>query len=105
MIFGATVRSAIPRGRILNIKFDDGIPWNEFTIVSAKDIPGENTIALINRDWPCLASEFINHPEEPILLLGHSDRHLLTKAVNAVRVEYEVLPSIHSIEESERGDI
>jgi len=105
MIFGATVRSAIPRGRILNIKFDDGIPWNEFTIVSAKDIPGENTIALINRDWPCLASEFINHPEEPILLLGHSDRHLLTKAVNAVRVEYEVLPSIHSIEESEWGDI
>jgi CO/xanthine dehydrogenase Mo-binding subunit len=105
MIFGATVRSTIPRGRILNIKFDDGIPWNEFTIVSAKDIPGENTIALINRDWPCLASEFVNHPEEPILLLAHYDRHLLAKAVAAVSIDYEVLPSIHSIEASERGDV
>jgi Aerobic-type carbon monoxide dehydrogenase, large subunit CoxL/CutL homologs len=105
MIFGATVRSTIPRGRILSIKFEDGIPWKEFTIVSAKDIPGENTIALINRDWPCLASEFVNHPEEPILLLAHSDRHLLAKAVAAVSIDYEVLPSIHSIETSERGDV
>jgi len=104
MIFGATVRSAIPRGRILSIEFGDGIPWNEFVIVGAKDIPGENTIALINRDWPCLADEFVNHTEEPILLLAHRDRHLLTKAVAAVQIEYEALPSIHSIEESERCD-
>ena len=30
MIFGATVRSAIPRGRVLNIEFGPGIPWDEF---------------------------------------------------------------------------
>jgi len=39
MWFGATVRSSIPRGRITSIKFDPVIPWNEFTIVSAADIP------------------------------------------------------------------
>ena len=105
MLFGATVRSNVPRGRILKIQLGDGIPWDEFVVVSAKDIPGENTIALINRDWPCLADTFVNHPEEPILLLAHSDRHLLTKAVAAVRIEYEVMPSIHSIEESEKGDV
>ena len=105
MIFGATVRSTIPRGRILKIEFGDGIPWDEFVIVSAKDIPGDNTIALINRDWPCLANESVNHPEEPILLLAHRDCHLLTKAMAAVQVEYEILPSVHSIEESERGDV
>jgi CO/xanthine dehydrogenase Mo-binding subunit len=105
MIHGATVRSSIPRGRILKIEFGDGIPWNEFVVVSAKDIPGENVIALINKDWPCLVGEQVNHPEEPILLLGHPDRHLLQKAVAAVRIEYEALPSVHSIEESERGDV
>ena len=77
MLFGATVRSQIPRGRIRKITFGPGIAWDEFVIVSAKDIPGKNCIALIGDDQPCLASEFVNHPEEPILLLAHPDRHLL----------------------------
>src|SRR5271170_3845643 len=101
MIFGATVRSEIPRGRVLNIEFGPGIPWDEFTVVTAKDIPGKNYIALINQDWPCLADGFVNHPQEAILLLAHPDRHLLPLAVAAVRIEYEALPSVHSIEESE----
>src|SRR5271170_1607644 len=101
MIFGATVRSAIPRGRVLNIEFGPGIPWDEFTIVTAKDIPGKNCIALINNDWPCLADGVVNHPQEAILLLAHPDRHLLPLAVAAVKIEYEELLSVHSIEESE----
>jgi CO/xanthine dehydrogenase Mo-binding subunit len=102
MLFGATVRSQIPRGRIQNISFADGIPWDEFVIVSAKDIPGKNCIALIGEDQPCLASEFVNHPEEPILLLAHPNRHLLPQAVKAVSIEYEPWPAIFTIEESER---
>src|SRR5258708_29547300 len=61
MLYGVTVRSSIPRGRIKNISFDQppasstplgmpsrgprpaggsdrNIPWDEFTIVTAKDI-------------------------------------------------------------------
>jgi CO/xanthine dehydrogenase Mo-binding subunit len=101
MIFGATVRSQIPRGRIKKITFGPGIPWNELVIVSAKDIPGKNCIALIGDDQPCLASEFVNHPEEPILLLAHPDRHVLPKAVEAVSIEYNPLPAIFTMEESE----
>jgi CO/xanthine dehydrogenase Mo-binding subunit len=102
MLFGATVRSQIPRGRIKTITFRPGIPWDEFVIVSAKDILGKNCIALIGDDQPCLASEFVNHSEEPILLLAHPERHLLPKAVEAVLIEYEPLPAIFTIEESER---
>ena len=102
MLFGATVRSQIPRGRIRNITFASGIPWDEFVIVSAKDIPGKNCISLIGDDQPCLASEFVNHPEEPILLLAHPDRHLLPQAVKAVSIDYDSLPCIFTIEESER---
>jgi CO/xanthine dehydrogenase Mo-binding subunit len=104
MLYGATVRSSIARGRILGIEFGAGVPWHEFVIVTATDIPGANEIALINHDWPCLAAEFVNHPEEPIVLLAHPDRHLLPKAVAAVRVSYEEWPAVFSIEESERRD-
>ena len=102
MLYGATVRSTIPRGKIRTIHFGPGVDWREFVIVSAQDIPGKNCIALIGEDQPCLADGAFNHPEEPILLLAHSDRHLLPKAVAAVSIEYEPLPAIFSIEESEQ---
>ena len=102
MMYGATVRSTVPRGKMRRIHFGPGVDWQEFVIVSAQDIPGKNCIALIGEDQPCLADGVVNHPEEPILLLGHSDRHLLPKAVSAVSIEYEPLPAIFSIEESER---
>src|ERR1700733_11561659 len=101
MLYGATVRSQIPRGRIVNVSFGAQIDWNEFVVVAAKDIPGKNCITLILDDQPCLADGFVNHPEEPILLLAHSNPHLLRKAVNAVTIEYETLPAIFSIEDSE----
>ncbi|MGD0566923.1 MAG: xanthine dehydrogenase family protein molybdopterin-binding subunit [Candidatus Sulfotelmatobacter sp.] len=103
MLFGATVRSQIPRGKIKKITFKPTIAWNEFVIVSAKDIPGKNCIALIGEDQPCLASESVNHPEEPILLLAHADRHALRKAVEAILIEYDPLPAVFTIEDSERG--
>jgi CO/xanthine dehydrogenase Mo-binding subunit len=102
MLFGATVRSSVARGKIRNISFGPSVHWNEFVVVTAKDIPGKNCIALILDDQPCLAAETVNHPEEPILLLAHADRHKLRQAVDAVSIEYEPLASVHSMEESER---
>src|SRR6185295_13705465 len=90
MLHGTTVRSQVPRGRISNISFAGDIPWNEFTIVTAKDIRdngGENYVALILNDQPYLVDEVINHPEEPILLLAHPNKYLLEEARRNVRVD------------------
>src|SRR5579863_5491496 len=100
MLHGVTVRSSVARGRIRGIRFGEGIPWSEFTIVTAADIPGKNEIATIEHDQPCLAADLINHPEEPILLLAHPDRYLLEEARRAVHVDVEPLPAIFSIEDS-----
>src|SRR6266481_3731771 len=100
MIHGVTVRSLAARGKILGIRFGDGIPWNEFTIVTAKDIPGTNCIALLIEDQPCLADKFVNHPEEAILLLAHPDKYLLEEARRAVNIEIEPLPAVFTVEDS-----
>ncbi len=102
MLYGATVRSQIPRGVIKRISFDPQFEWSEFITVTAQDIPGKNCIALIGDDQPCLADGKVNHPEEPILLLAHADPHLLRKAVDGVSIEYEPLPALFTIEDSER---
>jgi CO/xanthine dehydrogenase Mo-binding subunit len=97
MLYGATVRSTVPRGVILDIDFEPGLPWDEFTIVTADDIPGTNRVALIMDDQPCLASDAVNHPEEPVVLLAHADRHLLEEARRRVKVVVEPRPPIFTI--------
>jgi CO/xanthine dehydrogenase Mo-binding subunit len=105
MWHGATVRSSIPRGLIRSIGFDRKIDWNEFTVVTAADIPGQNHVQLIAADQPCLADGKVNHCDEAILLIAHADKHKVREAVNSVLIEYEPLPPIFTIEESEEQKI
>jgi CO/xanthine dehydrogenase Mo-binding subunit len=100
MLHGATVRSTIARGRILSIKFAPHIDWSEFTIATVKDIPGRNMVAMFLEDQPLLATDRVNHAEEPILLLAHADRERLAAAVAAVEIEYEPEPGVFTIEDS-----
>jgi len=105
MWHGATVRSTVPRAIIRSIGFDRTIDWNEFTVVTAADIPGQNHIQMIAADQPCLADCKVNHCDEPILLLAHQDKHKVRAAVNAVHIEYDLLPPVFTIEESERQQV
>ncbi len=105
MWYGATVRSSIPRGIIRSIQFDRQVDWSEFAVVTAADIPSENCIQLIVADQPCLADGKVNHCEEPILLLAHPDRNKLRQALAAVHVQYDALPAVFTLEQSERQEL
>ena len=100
MLYGVTVRSSIPRGRITGIHFEGDLPWDDITVVTARDIPGANFVKLILEDQPILADGVVNHAEEPILLLAHPDRYLVEKARHSVRIEYDALPPLFDIQES-----
>ncbi len=100
LLHGVTVRSSVPRGRITAIRFAEGVPWHEFVIVTAKDVPGKNVVAHIIQDQPCLADDCINHADEAIVLLAHPDRAMAEAARTQVQVEVEELPAVLSIEDS-----
>lgn len=78
MLYGRTVRSTIARGRITAVS----LPFDHagFTVVDHRDIPGENCIALIERDQPCLAVREVRHVAEPVVLLAHENREALLAA-------------------------
>src|SRR4051812_4141579 len=105
MLHGATIRSSVPRGDIREIHFDPSVPWEEFTVVSAEDIPGRNLVALIYEDQPCLVSRQVNHLHEPVLLIAHENKDLLRKARSLVRIEYDSLPAVFELDESLRKDV
>ena len=106
MLHGITVRSPSPRGYIRNIDFGPEVAWQDLTVVTAADIPGSNRIALIVDDQPCLASDRVNHPEEPVLLLAHPDRQVLERARRHVRIDIVPEPPVFSIDDSlSQGEI
>ncbi len=86
VLWGGTVRSPAPRGRIRDVRFGDGIDWSEFVIVDHRDIPGRNAVYLKTWDQPALASDRVRHVHEPVLLLAHPSRDAVRRAVRAVEV-------------------
>jgi CO/xanthine dehydrogenase Mo-binding subunit len=100
MIYGATLRSTIPAGRILSVERDPGFDWDGFTFVDHRDIvaPGRNVVAMIFEDQPFLAVDRVRHQAEPIALLAHADRERLAAGLAQVRVQYEAEPAVLDFE-------
>ncbi len=105
MLYGATVRSTIPRGKITRIAYGEGTPWDEVVVVTANDIPGKNVVALILEDQPYLADGIVNHPEEAIVLLAHPDKYVVEAARRNVQIEYDRLPAVLTLEDSLQNEI
>jgi CO/xanthine dehydrogenase Mo-binding subunit len=89
MLFGATIRSTIPRGEIVNTHLDLS---PDFIVADYRDIPGRNYVALIDPDQPCLSDGEIRHVAEPILLVAHADRRALFGIEQRVRFDYRQQP-------------
>ena len=101
-LWGVTVRSECARGRIAGFDFDPAFPWGECTVVTPADIPGDNCVAHIVEDQPCLAATEINHWGEPLLLIAHPDRYMAEAARSAVRVRHEPAEALLDAELSTR---
>jgi CO/xanthine dehydrogenase Mo-binding subunit len=100
MLYGRTVRSPVPRGRLERIDFDPALPWDDIVVVTAADVPGTNRVKLIDLEQPFLVEREIRHREEPVVLLAHEDRDLLARAVRAVRLVVTHEEPVLSLERS-----
>jgi CO/xanthine dehydrogenase Mo-binding subunit len=85
MLHARTVRSPVPCGRLRGVRL--GAQRAGLIVADHRDIPGQNVIALLEDDQPCLAVAEVRHAEEPILLLAHADREALLAVTAEVDVE------------------
>ncbi len=100
MWFGAVVRSKRPHAKISKIEFDESFDWSRVVIATAADIPGKNCVAIIEEDMPLLADSVTKHIGEGIALVAAPTRELAEEARQMVRVTYEDLPVVLSIDDS-----
>jgi CO/xanthine dehydrogenase Mo-binding subunit len=102
-LYGATVRSAVPRARLLGVTKDPTFDWTGVTVVTAADIVsggGENVVQMIEDDQPLLAVHEIRHMYEPVALIACDDPVRLALAVKALKIDCEPLPAVFTIEDS-----
>src|SRR5262245_23542420 len=99
-LYGKTIRSTIARGRITGITFDPAFDWSRIIIADHRDIPGKNYVALIENDQPLLVETEVRHYDEPVLLIAAEDKHMLETAARHIRIDYEALPPVLTIEDA-----
>jgi CO/xanthine dehydrogenase Mo-binding subunit len=99
-LHGVTLRSKVARGFLREIRFDPSFDWSSVVVASASDIPGENTVLLIEKDQPLLASREIRHLEEPILILGHPNRAKAYEALERIDVVCDEEKPVLTMEEA-----
>jgi CO/xanthine dehydrogenase Mo-binding subunit len=63
-------------------------------VFTAADIPGRNLTGLITKDQPLLADDKVRFVGEPVVLVAAVDEATARKALDAIQVDYEELPSI-----------
>lgn len=102
MLHGATVRSTIAHGILRGITLDPTFDWTDITVVTAEDIPGQNTILLIEDDQPALVpiGGTIRHVDEPVALLAAPERKRALDAVAHVFLQVDPLPAVLSVEDA-----
>ncbi|MEP7202093.1 MAG: xanthine dehydrogenase subunit D [Ilumatobacteraceae bacterium] len=94
-LWGATLRSPHPYARILRI--DVAPAWRidgVATVITADDVPGKPTYGLISSDQPVFATDVVRYVGEPIAAVAADHPETCRRALDAIIVEYEVLPPL-----------
>ena len=107
MLYGVALRSKYPRARVLEIdtaaaKALSGVE----AVLTAEDIPGENKIGHLKHDQYSLipVGGLTHYLGDAIAVIAAKDRETAEKAKKLIKVKYEVLPHIRTIEEAAAED-
>ncbi len=105
MLWGATLRSPHPHARIRSIDVSDALvaPGVQ-AVLTADDVPGKRTYGLEFADQPVLAWDRVLHVGEPIAIVAAETHELARRAVERIRVDYEVLEPVTDMERALEPD-
>jgi CO/xanthine dehydrogenase Mo-binding subunit len=106
-LYAAVLRSPLPRARVLRLDVAAArAVRGVHAVLTAREIPGQNLIPMIQSDWPVLAGEFVRFVGEPVALVAAETREAAAEALCAIAVEYEPLTPLLEIDEAlEAGEI
>jgi xanthine dehydrogenase D subunit len=95
MVWGVTLRSPHPHARIAGIDLTEALKVpGVYAVLTADDVPGENSVGLEHLDTPVLADGVVRYQGEPVALVAADHPETAQRAAKRIKVDYEVLPAV-----------
>ena len=105
MLHGATLRSPHPHAEIRRIDTSEaGELAGVYAVLTHEDVPGRKVYGMEIPDQPVLAWGKIRYQGEPVAIVAADHPETARRALEKIRVEYEVLDPVTSAEEAMRED-
>ena len=105
MLHAVALRSKYPRAKLLSLDKEEALKEDGVVaIFTAQDIPGKKTVGHIVKDWEAMIGigEITRFLGDPVALVVADTRDHADRAKEKIKVEYEVLPFISSIDEAKK---
>ena len=104
-LHAAFVRSSIPHGKILSVDFSEALKVHGvIDKITKDDIHGTNFDGNILQDEPVFADKEVHYVGQPIALIIAKSDIIARDAAKLVKVEYEALPTVLSIDQAIQTD-
>ena len=105
MLHGATLRSPHPHANILALDTSGAEEMaGVHAVLTHEDVPGRKVYGMEIPDQPVLAWEKIRYQGEPVAVVAADHPETARRALEKIRVDYEVLHPVSSAEEAMRED-
>ncbi|HHY38927.1 MAG TPA: xanthine dehydrogenase family protein [Clostridia bacterium] len=97
MLYGKVLRSRYSHARILSVDTSaaEAMP-GVYCVLTAKDLPGEQSWST----YLFLAGDEVRYTGDAIAMVAAETPQIAEEAIRAIKVEYEPLPGVYSIEEA-----
>ena len=102
MLHASAVRTKYPRARILDIDYSEALALEGVVdVLTAKDVPN-NKVGHIQQDWDVMIAkgDITRCVGDALCIVVAENEDILKKAKQLVKIEYEVLEPVRSIEEA-----
>jgi 4-hydroxybenzoyl-CoA reductase subunit alpha len=101
MLYGRLLRSPHPHARILSIDTRAALALpGVLAVLTGEDLPCRYGILPSSQDEYALAQDRVRYVGDPVAAVAALDPDVLDEALRCIRVEYEVLPSLMSIDDA-----
>ncbi|MBA2538719.1 MAG: xanthine dehydrogenase family protein [Deltaproteobacteria bacterium] len=99
---GVTVRSNIAHGVLEALDRDPAFDWSQVVVATAEDIPGANSIRLIEDDQIAMVpiGGTVMHVDEALAIVAAPTRALAFAAARSITPKIRALPPVFTIDES-----
>lgn len=98
--FAGVLRSDVAAGRLEKIAKDPAFDWSRVALVTARDLPGPNAVAMVRDDYEILAGTRISYATQALALVAAPDETLLKEALSHLKPDIIPETPILTVEDS-----